>query len=126
MVVVNFPPPLHASVSFLTVVSLYEVHVRFNNYDRAPRLAKGFPPMKVPEFYDHWKLLLDVVQDPALTVELFLQPGSLIAVDNWRTLHGRTGFEDGSGRALAGCYIGHQEAEVRREHLAKTFDPRVL
>ena len=107
-------------------VTVSRVHASFNNYDRAPRFPTGMSPSLVPQFYDHWKTLLSVIDDEDLTLQFYLAPGQLIAIDNWRLLHGRTGFSDASGRALAGCYIGRQETLVRFQKLHQQFGPGAL
>lgn len=76
---------------------------------RAPDLV-GVPVVRAgdtPALYRavrQWNALLDGEQ---FAVEHSVQPGEVIAWNNHRVLHGRTGFELGSygGRMLFGCYV---------------------
>ena len=94
---------------------------RFNNLDRAQRLPPTLAPSQAPSFYLHLNRLKTFLHHPSFELQLRLGPGYLIAIDNWRVMHGRTSFDETSGRALAGCYLSEEEVRVRREHLRTVF-----
>lgn len=71
--------------------------------------------------YTHLQRLQHLLFDPAFTLQFPLVPGMLIAIDNWRVMHGRLPFDESSGRALGGCYMPEEETRVRREALRARF-----
>ena len=38
---------------------------------------------------------------------MLLQPGSVLLLNNWRVMHGRTGFE--GARSMTGCYVSRTD-----------------
>ena len=93
---------LEASTTFLGVdANGYIKHIRLNN-----RSIRPFDPNmnRLAEFYRAYFSLLNLVNSRELQIRFKLQPGDLILFDNERILHGRTGFEMGGDRFLAGCY----------------------
>lgn len=69
--------------------------------------SKGVPvgaPGLVAAWYDAYFELLRLIEEPAAQLVFRLEPGDLVAFDNVRVLHGRTGFASEGSRRLQGCY----------------------
>ena len=79
--------------------------VRFNNYDRGPLNHLTFA--EIEEFYEHHKVLMKVLQDPARELSFSLEKKAMIVIDNHRVMHGR--YEFTGERTLIGCYLGKNE-----------------
>ncbi len=77
------------------------VTVRMNNRSMEP---VDLPAAELERFYAAYRAFATTLSDPAAVVELALAPGELVAFDNRRVLHGRTGYPPGSSRLLQGCY----------------------
>ena len=56
-------------------------------------------------FYKYYPLLVNMAKEAKYVKKFALQPGTVLISNNWRTLHGRTGFV--GKRVLSGTYIGH-------------------
>lgn len=80
--------------------------VRFNMYDRSSR-----PPFceteKINSYYRALKKYADLTQSSANQLMMQLSPGTIIMIDNWRVLHGRTEFF--GKRVVNGCYLDNDE-----------------
>jgi len=76
--------------------------VRFNNRSAAPFVDVPQPQMRA--FYDAYRRLAELIEDPALAVTFKLAPGELFIVDNTRVLHARRAFSSSGSRWLQGCY----------------------
>jgi alpha-ketoglutarate-dependent taurine dioxygenase len=81
--------------------------IYYNDRSIAPLPLKG-PLLK--KFYAAYRLLADLLREPARAVIYRLQPGDLVIFDNTRILHGRTVFSFGANgehgvRHLQGCYV---------------------
>jgi gamma-butyrobetaine dioxygenase len=89
--------------------------VRFNNWLRAPlNVAEHL----VEPVYDALEKFWRHLRNPRNHLSLRLQPGDLIAYDNWRVLHGRASFQANSGaRHLQGCYINREDLESKLQLL---------
>ena len=60
------------------------------------------------KFYAARQRLCELSNDPKFQISFPFKPGLLLMMDNYRLLHGRTGFDGGSGtRHLQGCYTDH-------------------
>ena len=79
--------------------------IRYNPYDRAP--LNTIPPNFLPQFYSALRDLSAIVEDPRQELWFKLQPGTVLFVDNFRAMHGRSAF-DGS-RRVCGCYLPRDE-----------------
>jgi len=81
------------------------IHLRFNPYDRAP--LNTVPPEKLPEFYEAYDKLAGIISKPKGELWVKLTPGTVLLIDNWRVMHGRSSF-DGQ-RMMCGCYLPRDE-----------------
>ncbi len=98
-------PPMGDSPSLL--------QISFNNYDRSPMWLE---PAAMTRFYAAYSALHDRIVDPANQLQIVLQPGEAVVFDNWRVLHGRTGFT--GQRTFNGAYVARDLADSRRRVLA--------
>jgi len=74
----------------------------YNPYDRAP--LSSLSVTDTEKFYEHFKHLRNVVNKESSETWIKLAPGTVMIVDNWRVMHGRSGFR--GARSMAGCYVG--------------------
>jgi gamma-butyrobetaine dioxygenase len=85
--------------------------VRMSPWLRAPL---RLPAQQVEDFYQAMRYLLQLSAKEDQHLQFRLQPGDLLAFDNRRVFHGRTGFEDDAGeRWLRGCYGEREELHSR-------------
>jgi gamma-butyrobetaine hydroxylase len=91
--------------------------VRVSPWLRAPQIASL---EDVDRGYRALRRFLAISERPANQVRIRLAAGELLAFDNRRTLHGRTGYDPTSGeRWLRGCYVDREELESRLRILAR-------
>ncbi|KAI0048945.1 Trimethyllysine dioxygenase [Auriscalpium vulgare] len=91
--------------------------VRWNNDDRS--VVRGVPASSMLQWYDAlrtWNKLL-TSQDSEYWVQL--APGTAIAIDNHRVLHGRSAFT--GKRRMCGAYIGADEYRSKLAVLSERF-----
>lgn len=81
------------------------MQLRYNTYDRAP--MPSLPGGGTRELYRALAALEHSLALPANQVELDLEPGTVLLVDNWRVTHARTNYT--GPRQLSGCYISRSE-----------------
>lgn len=92
------------------------VQVRYNN---RTELVDALPPEELDAYYAaraaFWAL---IAPQSLLTLRFRLQPGELMVMDNYRLLHGRTGYtlETGS-RHMRQCYMDRDTLQSRRRML---------
>ena len=55
-------------------------------------------------FYKYFPQIIDMTKSAEYAKKFTLEPGKILLADNWRLLHGRTGFN--GSRILSGCYLG--------------------
>ncbi|KAI8439996.1 hypothetical protein MSG28_001436 [Choristoneura fumiferana] len=79
--------------------------IRFNVYDRAPMAFSSSSECR--SYYRSLKHLARYYQDPENQWQFKLQPGIVMAMDNFRVLHGRTGFT--GKRVLCGSYVARSD-----------------
>ena len=77
------------------------MQIRINAYDRAPH--ENMTLSNQLKFYNYYPRLIKMSKEDSLMKKISLQPGTVLLVNNWRILHGRTAFE--GQRTLSGCYI---------------------
>lgn len=75
--------------------------IRYNPYDRSA--FPGVSQKELPEIYSALLQLAKLIEDQNNVLTIKLTPGTVLFVDNWRILHGRTSFT--GNRHLCGCYI---------------------
>ena len=79
------------------------VQVRFNNRSTSPITDVPYDDMLA--YYDAYRRLGEIIDDPEMAVSFKLAPGECFIVDNTRVLHGRNAFAASGGtRWLQGCY----------------------
>jgi gamma-butyrobetaine dioxygenase len=76
--------------------------VRFNNRSAAAITDVSFEHMQL--YYDAYRRLGEIIDDPAMEVSFRLNPGECFIVDNTRVLHARKGYSGEGSRWLQGCY----------------------
>lgn len=87
------------------------VQVSFNNYDRAPFLIEA----DQRRFYAAYRAFHEIVNDESRWLSKRVEPGEMMAIDNWRVLHGRRAFT-GARRAF-GAYLNQEDVQSRRRLL---------
>ena len=90
------------------------VQVSYNNYDRSPFHLGELDA----SFRRAYAELARAADDPARRLHLEWRPGRAMLIDNWRVMHGRTGFT-GSRRFL-GAYLDHSDLESRHRVLCRS------
>lgn len=78
------------------------IGVRFNNRSTAAITDVPFDEMKT--YYDAYRRMGEIIDDPAMEVSFRLEPGESFLVDNRRVLHARKGYSGSGNRWLQGCY----------------------
>ena len=93
--------------------------IRFSPWLRAPLNA---PIEDVERSYAALRRVFKLAEDRSQYLTVRLRPGDLLAFDNRRVLHGRTGYDLDSGeRWLRGCYVEREELHSRlRIHSRQT------
>eukprot|EP00798_Chlamydomonas_sp_ICE-L_P019986 gene19986-26700_t len=84
----------------------------YNALDRAAFAAPpgvGNPVAWLADAYAAVRALECAMASPELELHFTLQPGTVLAFDNRRLLHGRDAFDPTSGRTLVGCYMDKEE-----------------
>ncbi|XP_046394006.1 gamma-butyrobetaine dioxygenase-like [Ischnura elegans] len=90
-----------------------EIH--YNNRTMGPVQS---PSHVVVPFYHAYKLLSKKMRDPSSELKFHMLPGDLVAFNNRRVLHGRTGFDPSKVvRHLEGCYVDIDEAMSKYDSL---------
>lgn len=84
------------------------VQVSFNNYDRAPFMLQ---PDDQARFYDAYQALHDLLIDERRWLKIDWEPGQMLVIDNWRVMHGRTGYT--GSRSFLGAYMNHEDFESK-------------
>ncbi|WP_298912309.1 TauD/TfdA family dioxygenase [uncultured Roseobacter sp.] len=78
------------------------IAVRFNNRSAAAITDVPFDEMAL--YYQAYRRMGDIIDDPAMEVSFRLNPGDSFLVDNTRVLHARKGYSGSGTRWLQGCY----------------------
>ena len=78
--------------------------VHYNSRSIAPL---RIPSESIPEFYRAYRAFARLLRDQRHVVSTLLTEGELVAFDNRRVLHGRTGLVADDVRWLQGCYLDH-------------------
>ena len=93
--------------------------IRYNTkIEYVPHLEKK----KLELFYQARKKMGELCCSMDYEIQFKLQPGDLLMMDNYRTLHGRTSYDPRDGmRHLQGCYIDYDSSEGRLLHLNRKY-----
>ena len=87
--------------------------------DYVPVLKKD----QLNQFYKARSFFIKLCNSKKFMIQFKLEPGDLMIMDNYRTLHGRTAYSMNIGeRHLQGCYIDHDSAESKMKYLKKKFN----
>ena len=78
------------------------IAVRFNN--RSAAALTDIPYDEMALYYDAYRRLGEIIDDPAMEVTFRLEPGECFVVDNTRVLHARKAYSGTGTRWLQGCY----------------------
>lgn len=76
--------------------------VRFNNRSSAAITDVPFDQMEL--YYQAYRRLGEIIDDPEMEVTFRLNPGECFVVDNTRVLHARKAYSGTGTRWLQGCY----------------------
>lgn len=97
--------------------------VRFNN--RSTTTLEDVPFDDMALYYEAYRRLGEIIDDPAMEVSFRLNPGEGFVVDNTRVLHARKAYSGTGTRWLQGCYAdkdgllsavaAHKRAPASRE-----------
>ena len=77
--------------------------VRYSNQSVQPF---DLPRERMGPYYRAYRRFVNLAHSPAHQLRFRLEAGDLYLLDNYRVLHGRTGFPEGERRHLQACYIG--------------------
>ncbi|XP_054272159.1 trimethyllysine dioxygenase, mitochondrial-like [Macrosteles quadrilineatus] len=75
--------------------------IRYNLYDRSARQVQ--PSSETSQFYKSLRSLTSAVVNPADQWRLTLVPGTVVFINNWRVLHGRSAYT--GARTITGAYV---------------------
>lgn len=78
------------------------VSVRFNN--RSASAVTDVPFDKMELYYEAYRRMGELIDDPKMEIKFRLEPGECFLVDNTRVLHARKGYSGAGTRWLQGCY----------------------
>ncbi|TPX36712.1 trimethyllysine dioxygenase [Synchytrium microbalum] len=102
-----------------TTHELYQV--RYNNDDRS--ILSNLSPKEIELYYDALREWIRLVRAPENELWMQLVPGRVVAMDNWRVLHGRSSFGVGI-RRVAGAYVGNDDWKSRMRVVLDRSDAR--
>lgn len=91
------------------------VQVSLNHADRAPLTIAA---EDTERFYAALRAFDALASDPRLQWRFALEPGTALLFDNWRILHGRTGYT--GRRRMCGGYLNREDYESRRRLLVES------
>ena len=78
------------------------IAVRFNN--RSAGAISDVPYEDMADYYQAYRRLGEIIDDPQMEVTFRLEPGEAFLVDNTRVLHARKAYSGTGTRWLQGCY----------------------
>ena len=84
----------------------------------ADEMRLGADPEATRRYYAAYRKLMTITRRPELTLHMLLEPGTMVAFDNRRVLHGRDAFDPSTGeRWLRGFYIDWTDINSRLRRL---------
>jgi gamma-butyrobetaine dioxygenase len=94
----------HLRAERLVIECGHDTEVAAIHYNPRSLAPLCMPADRVPGFYRALRLFAALLRDPEFIVSTKMEAGELVAFDNRRVLHGRTGFSS-AARHLQGCYV---------------------
>ncbi|XP_077988256.1 trimethyllysine dioxygenase, mitochondrial-like [Glandiceps talaboti] len=85
------------------------MHIRFNTFDRHTISHLGNSELMT--FYEAYLSFGKELNSPDNELQIKLWPGTVLLVDNWRVLHGRTSFT--GQRQICGCFMPRDDLNSR-------------
>lgn len=97
---------------------------RYNLYDRSPRVP--FPASESNLFYKAVRRLAVAISRAECRWSFLLEPGTVVFINNWRVLHGRSAYS--GQRSMCGAYIamGDLLSRARCLQLVQWPQPQIL
>lgn len=96
------------------------IGIRFNNRSTAAITDVPFEDMQT--YYDAYRRLGEIIDDPEMEVTFRLEPGECFIVDNTRILHARKSYSGTGTRWLQGCYADKDGLLSKLASLEKQLD----
>nr|XP_018259024.1 trimethyllysine dioxygenase [Kwoniella dejecticola CBS 10117]OBR81182.1 trimethyllysine dioxygenase [Kwoniella dejecticola CBS 10117] len=97
------------------------VQLRWNNEDRGV-LGQGWTPDEIKGWYQAARRYDELNRSEDAEYWVQLKPGTLLVIDNWRVMHGRSPFT--GSRTMCGAYVGADDWLSRRAALTKKYEIR--
>lgn len=131
----TMPVPTHASGSAGSILKPHPVpvfqhnrltgelvQVRWNNEDRGilGGTNTGYTADQIHAWYDAARKWEEAVRSSDSEYWVQLKPGMMVVIDNWRVMHGRSGFS--GERRMCGAYVGRDDWTSKREVLSQRFN----
>ncbi|KJE00320.1 trimethyllysine dioxygenase [Cryptococcus gattii NT-10] len=85
--------------------------VRWNNEDRGI-IGHGWSAAEVRQWYQAAQRFESLIKSKEVEYWVQLNPGTMLIIDNWRVMHGRSEFT--GSRTMCGAYIGADDWHSRR------------
>lgn len=95
--------------------------VRWNNEDRGV-IGHGWRPDEVDGWYDAALKWEESSRSADAEYWVQLAPGTMVVIDNWRVMHGRSAFT--GQRRMCGAYVGNDDWKSRLATLRRRFDDK--
>ncbi|WVO15285.1 trimethyllysine dioxygenase [Cryptococcus depauperatus] len=92
--------------------------VRWNNEDRGV-LGQGWTSKELQQWYQAARKYEELVNSEDAQYWVKLRPGTVLVIDNWRVMHGRSAFT--GSRTMCGAYVGADDWQSRRRVLANLY-----
>jgi len=99
------------------------VQVRWNNEDRGI-LGGRWTPDELRGWYRAARQFEELSRREDSEYSIQMQPGTVLVIDNWRVMHGRSAFT--GARRMCGAYIGADDWRSRRAALTQRFGPKPI
>lgn len=100
------------------------IQVRWNNEDRGVLgPSSNWNGNQIEQFYTAARKWEECLRSPDSEYWVQLKPGTMVVIDNWRVMHGRSGFS--GERRMCGAYVGRDEWRSRLEGLRRRFEVEV-
>ncbi|WVO22701.1 uncharacterized protein IAS62_004032 [Cryptococcus decagattii] len=113
----DFQPLILPHILFF-LDSLFQLtpQVRWNNEDRGI-IGHGWSAAEVRQWYQAAQRFESLIKSKEVEYWVQLNPGTMLIIDNWRVMHGRSAFT--GSRTMCGAYIGADDWHSRRAVLTE-------